>query len=80
LSFPKRPNKLWGPPILLFNAYRRSFLGVKQPGRETDHAPAYIAEVKNEWCHTSTPTLYSWRGQSYLAANCEASLIRSSNW
>jgi hypothetical protein len=30
-------------------------LGVKRPGRETDHSPPSSAEVKNEWSYTSTP-------------------------
>jgi len=28
-----RPDQLWGPPSRLFNIYRRSFPGVKRPGR-----------------------------------------------
>jgi hypothetical protein len=30
-------------------------LGVKRPGRETDHSPPSSAEVKNAWLYTSTP-------------------------
>jgi hypothetical protein len=30
--------------------------GVKWPGREADHSPPFSAEVKNMWCHTSTPS------------------------
>jgi hypothetical protein len=30
-------------------------LGVKRPGRETDHSPPSTAEVKNAWSYTSTP-------------------------
>ena len=30
------------------------FSGGKQPGRELNHLP-FIAEIKNEWSHTSTP-------------------------
>jgi hypothetical protein len=29
-------------------------LGIKQPGRETDHSPPSSAEVKNAWSYTST--------------------------
>jgi len=32
-----------------------SFLVVERLGREADHSPASIAEVKNEWSSTSTP-------------------------
>jgi hypothetical protein len=31
-SFPMRPDRLWGPPSLLFSGYRYSFLGVNWPG------------------------------------------------
>jgi hypothetical protein len=30
-------------------------LGVKLPGRESDHSPPSIAEFKNVWSYTSTP-------------------------
>jgi hypothetical protein len=29
--------------------------GVQQPGREADHSPPTIAEVKKTWVYTSTP-------------------------
>jgi hypothetical protein len=29
--------------------------GVKRPGREDDHSPPTIAEVKKTWVYTSTP-------------------------
>jgi hypothetical protein len=28
---------------------------LKQPGRETDHSPPTIAQVKKTWTYTSTP-------------------------
>jgi hypothetical protein len=31
------------------------FLGVKRPGRESDHSPPSSTEVKNTWKYTSTP-------------------------
>jgi hypothetical protein len=31
-------------------------LGVKRPGRETDHSPPVSAEVKKTWIYTSIPT------------------------
>jgi hypothetical protein len=42
-TFPHRP---WGPPRLLYNAYRVSFQGIKQPRPGVDHPPASNAEVK----------------------------------
>ena len=51
---PKCPDRLWGPPSLLFNGYRDSLPGVVQPGREADHSRSPSAEVKNEWNYTSS--------------------------
>jgi hypothetical protein len=54
-SSPRRPDRLWGPPNLLSDEYRRALSpGVKRPGREADHSPTN-AEVKNMWIYTSTP-------------------------
>jgi hypothetical protein len=43
---PRRPDRLWGPPSLLSNRYR---------GREADHSPPLVPEVKKTWIYTSTP-------------------------
>jgi hypothetical protein len=32
-------------------------LGVKGPGRESDHSPLSSAEVKNAWRYTPTPSI-----------------------
>jgi len=45
--FKNRPDLLWGPPSLLLNAQRGSFLGVKRPGLEANYSPPSSAEVKN---------------------------------
>ena len=37
--FRTRPDRLWGPPIFLYNGYRVSFPGVKRPGRGVDLPP-----------------------------------------
>ena len=65
-SSPKCPDRLWGPPSLLFNGYRDSLPGVVRPGREADHSPSPSAEVKNEWSYTSS-TFIAWTrtGSSY---------------
>jgi hypothetical protein len=44
--FRSRPDRPWGPPSLLYNGYRVSFLGVKRPGRGVDHPPPSSARVK----------------------------------
>jgi hypothetical protein len=49
------PDRLWGPPSLLYNGYRGSFPGVKRPRREADHSPPTSAEVKKIWIYISTP-------------------------
>jgi len=32
-------------------------LGLKRPGRESDHSPPHSAEVKKAWGYTSTPPI-----------------------
>jgi len=59
----KSPDRIWGPPSVLFNSYRSFFTGVKQPGREVTHLqivqrlrmsgavtplPLYLHEVDSE--------------------------------
>ena len=43
----KRPDRLWGPPGLVFIVYQGSLPGVNLPGREVNHSPSSCAEVKN---------------------------------
>jgi hypothetical protein len=59
-SSPKRPDRLWGPPSLLFSGFRRPFAGVRRPGRDVNHSCASSAEVQNEWSYTSTSCCVSY--------------------
>jgi hypothetical protein len=53
-SSPRRQDRLWDPPNLLSNGYRRALSsGVKRLGRETDHSPPTSAEAKKIWIYTS---------------------------
>jgi len=45
LWFPKRPDWLWGPHILLVSLYCHSSPGIKGPGREPNNSSALSAEV-----------------------------------
>ena len=49
LATPKCPDRLWGPPSLLFGGYRGSFQEEKRPGREVQDSTSHIAKMKNEW-------------------------------
>jgi hypothetical protein len=45
---PQLPDRLWGPPSLLYNEYRGPLSpGVKRRRREADHSPPSNAEAKN---------------------------------
>jgi hypothetical protein len=41
-----RQDRSWGPPSLLYDAYRLSFPGIKRPGRGFNHPPPSSVEVK----------------------------------
>jgi hypothetical protein len=42
------PDRLWGPPSLLYNGYRVFPGGKIRPGRDADHSPPSNAEVLEE--------------------------------
>jgi hypothetical protein len=56
------PDRPWGPPSPLYNAYRVSFSGIKRPGSGVERPPPSRAEVK-EWVKLflSSPSGPSWR-------------------
>ena len=53
--FRALPDRLWGPPSLLYNGYRVFPGGKERPGRDADPSPSSIAVVKKEYSYTSTP-------------------------
>jgi hypothetical protein len=53
-SFPRRPDWFWGSPISYPMGSGGSFRGEKRRGREADHTPPAIGEVKKIWIYTST--------------------------
>jgi hypothetical protein len=54
-------------------------LGVKRPGRETDHSPPSSAEVNNSWSCTSTPQYAFMAWCSVKKARGKLCLILSLN-
>jgi hypothetical protein len=49
LLYPLCPDRLWGPPSLLYNGYRRYIPGVKvRPGRDADYSSPSSAKVEKE--------------------------------
>jgi hypothetical protein len=53
--FRTRPDRLWGPPNLLYNGYRFSLPGVKRPGCGVTTHPNLVPRLKKELYLNSTP-------------------------
>lgn len=70
-SSAKLPDRLWGPPILLFNGCPRSFLGVKAARAWRCPFP-FSAEIRNEWSCTSS---YSYAFITYARATLPFNFI-----
>jgi hypothetical protein len=50
ILYPLCPDRLWGPPSLLYNGYRGPFPEAKaRPERDANHSPPSSAEVENEY-------------------------------
>jgi hypothetical protein len=53
LSFPRRPDRLWGSHYMLSNGYHGLYPPVvARPGHEADHSPPTSAEAKKMWIYT----------------------------
>ena len=51
------PDRLWGPPSLLYNGYRVFPGGKERPGRDADSSPLSSAVVMEWQSYTSTPPM-----------------------
>jgi hypothetical protein len=76
----KRPDRLWGPHILLFNGCRSYFPEVNWRGREVGHSPPSGSDAKNEWRYTpASPTCLHDVGRDnftvYFALTCPLSIL-----
>jgi len=59
--FHFHPDWPWGPPSLLHNGYRVSYLGVKWPGCGVGHPPPSNAKVKERVeLYLYSPAGLSW--------------------
>jgi hypothetical protein len=66
---PKRQNRLWEPPSLLFSSSGVLSPGIRRSGREADLSPNSSAEAKNQWsCTFITPVFFRsvGRGNHFL--------------
>ena len=72
------PDRPWGPPSLLYNAYRVFPGGKERPGRDADPSPLSSAVAKKE-SYTSTPPMgrtactepqCQYKGALYLLLMC----------
>jgi hypothetical protein len=64
---PKRPDRLWEPPKLLFSGYQSIFPGINKPGREVNNSPHLLPRL---WVSGSLPLLQlylfmAWTRQIY---------------
>jgi hypothetical protein len=61
---PKRPERLWDPPSLLFSGYRGPFSGVKRPKHEANHFHL-VPRLSMSGCIPLLPLQYfmAWTGK-----------------
>jgi len=55
--FSARPDRLWGPPSILYNGYRVFPEDKVRPRHAADHSPPSSASVMEEYSYTSTNLL-----------------------
>jgi hypothetical protein len=56
------PDRLWGPPSLLYSGYRGPFSGdTARPGRDADHSAPSIAEVDELELYLLSSQAPAWR-------------------
>jgi hypothetical protein len=58
---PKRPDRLWDTPSILYNGYGGCLPGVKRQGREAEHSSVCNAMVKNGGAIPPKPHVSSLR-------------------
>ena len=63
-SSPKCLYQLWGPPSLVFNGYRGSFLGLQPSVHEVDHSPPLMLRLGMSGTLSFLPCRLSWCGQA----------------
>ena len=63
------PHRLWSPSDFPLTDTKRSFAGLKQPGRKAEYSPPSFAQVQNVWGCTFTAS------RSFMAFNGTASLL-----
>jgi hypothetical protein len=64
--FRNHRDRLRGPAKPLVNECRVTFPGIQRPGRDADHSPPSIAEVKNDWSYTSFPSVRKQTDVTFL--------------
>jgi hypothetical protein len=58
---PRRPDRFWGPPSLLFNGHGRLSPWIKRPGRETDNSLQLVPKSRIRGSIHPLPHTPSWR-------------------
>jgi hypothetical protein len=62
-SSPQRPDRLWGPPSLLYSGYRDCLSGLKRQGREAHHSSPSSTKVKKGGAILPLFYMSSWHNQ-----------------